>query len=423
MENSFLLKFLELGLFDIGEQDERLDQLQSAIENVKSDLTQHQAKLPQYILVALDKDISPDEPVLLEVEKQVTQHWKTLRQRHKNRPVVLLRGVILNALFELGNATPQFSRIIYLVGSNFYLFASLGKEKELVFDQLQSFGEKAESEAVSNWALKEGQAIQGMPNLKIAGVAGKKTKPDISYNTLKASLKKAADRSPQGHMPSQQNHLPHWAEHFSEEATTGISAVMDEVLNNIQDSLPISHIQESINKFFTKFNSSLNQALQNSLGSLMAVERRSKLLWWKETLYSQSQRKSYRDITKTELLPVVMAYDLLEQLPDITPVSVDYLLRDMFFLLLAKKDKKTTFSDYFKGMQEHQEMLKQYFDESPNPSGRISITDFIALLMHERVKVDDFKERTGIDLQESIKPSDLSVVILHDLLCKRLISN
>lgn len=418
MENSFLLKFLELGLFDIGEQDDRLDQLQSAIEKVKSDLTQHQAKIPQYILVALDKDISPDEPVLLEVEKQVTQHWKTLRQRHKDRPVALLRGVILNALFELGNENPQFARIIYLIGSNFYPFASLGKEKELVFDQLQSFNEKAESEAVSNWALKEDLPSLRVSSLEIVLEEDDEVEYDIDSEPLKASLNKAASN---GHNPYQ--HQAQWAQLFSEGAAKGISTAIGEMLSKVQSSLPILDIETSINNFFADFSSSLNQTLQTSLSSLMVVERRSKLLWWKETLYSQSQRKSYRDITKVELLPIIMTYDLLEQLPNITPVSVDYLLRDMFFLLLAKKDKKTTFSDYFKTMQEHQDTLTQYFQDTPNPSGRISITDFVGLLVHERVKMEDFNERTGIGLGATIKPSDLSVVLLHDFLCQRLINN
>jgi len=423
MKNSFLLKFLELGLFDIGDNDERLDHLKSAIENIKTDLTQNQVKFPQYILVALDKDISPDEPVLIEVETIVTQYWRALRSRYKDRPIVLLRGVILNALFELGNESPQFARIIYLVGSNFYPFASLGKEKDIVLEELQSFGEIAEEYAIKEWAL-----VENITELKLRDLEIKKIEKDHSsivpdYNKLKESLRKAANSSPNGHGPHHQNYLDSWSKHFSEEASKGLSQALSDSFHSILSSFPTMEIENSINVFFRDFNRSLQQVLNTSINSLIAVERRNKLLWWKETLYSKSQKKSYREIQKAEFLPTIIAYDLFEQLPNITPVSVDYLLRDVFFLLLAKKDKKIAFVEYFKVIQERRDIFIQYFQDAPTSLGRVSITDFVGLLVFEKVKVENFKERTGIDLQSTIKPSDLSVVLLHDLLCKRLIAS
>jgi hypothetical protein len=167
----------------------------------------------------------------------------------------------------------------------------------------------------------------------------------------------------------------------------------------------------------------LDANLKTSFSSLTAVERRSKLLWWKETLYSPSQKRSYRGLDKI-LLPILMSEDLNFQVPEITPISVDYLLRDTLFLLNDKKDDSITFTSYLSEIvkEGNKTILKPYFENADEADGRISITNFISLLVNDRISVSSFKERTGIDANEQITFGELSVVVLHDLLTQRLIT-
>lgn len=76
MENRFFQKFLETGLFDIGDQDERLGHLEKSIEDLQKSLREDYSKLPRYTLVGLDPNISDKEPVLAETEAIVTEHWQ-----------------------------------------------------------------------------------------------------------------------------------------------------------------------------------------------------------------------------------------------------------------------------------------------------------------------------------------------------------
>ena len=178
----------------------------------------------------------------------------------------------------------------------------------------------------------------------------------------------------------------------------------------------------TINKFFSEFKKSLDQVLKSSFVSIQAVERRSKLLWRKETLYSSSLKDSYRSVDEV-IQPIIMAYDLYQQLSAIVPVSVDFLLRDTLLLLNNKAGSKIKFSELLKELSTdtNKAILKEYFEDFDVISERMPITDFIALLVHEKVEPSSLKQYTGIEDKEQVSLTDISVFILHDLMAEYLI--
>ncbi|MDX1905451.1 MAG: GTPase-associated system all-helical protein GASH [Bacteroidia bacterium] len=419
MENKFLQDFLKTGLFDIGDSDERLKWLQESIADLKKKFEEDNSLLHKFTLVALDPNISDNEPVMIETERIITNHWRALRGKYTEMPRNIIRGVILNALYSVGTANPYAARIIYLTALNFYPFSKLNSEKKLVYEMLNALGEIAEQDAVEEWSLIEEEPSIKLSTLKISDL--KFGEAQIPLDELKAKLKTAAKRDPQGHDPY--NHPEQWSTHFSNNAGDAIGRVMSDAFATFSKSLSSTTLETPINKFFSEFKKALDANLKASFSSLTAVERRSKLLWWKETLYSPSQKRSYRGLDKY-LLPVLMGVDLNNQIPEITPVSVDYLLRDTLFLLINKQDTPVNFSDYLTQIQTEKLklILKPYFTTLNEIEGRISVTDFISLLLNGRVSINDFKLRTGIDETESITLTDLSVVVLHDLLIQRLIA-
>jgi hypothetical protein len=419
MENTFFQKFLETGLFDIGDQDERLEHLEKSISDLQKILEKNLLKLPKYTLVALDSDISDKEPVLKEVEDVVTEYWKTLRIKHKEMPRQILRGVILNALHELGKRDAKIARIIYLTGSNYFPYAKLGKEKEIVESLLSELAELAEENAVKEWSF-----IEEEPSLKLSALKLKEFKfasVNLNETKLKAAMLKSVQNSPSNHGP-QHGGASTWGEHFATTSTTGISTAFQTAMELFNESLSPDSIENPINKFFAVFKKSLDENLKASFSSMVAVERRSKLLWWKETLYSQSQKKSYRELDK-KLLPVIMSTDLYNQLPEITPVSVDFLLKDTFYLLLEKEGEEyINFENYLKSIKDDKPSLLAYLDNIKESEGRISLTDFIGLFINDKVTIKDFQNKTGLDLKGKITFSALAVSILHDLMAQYLIS-
>jgi len=114
----------------------------------------------------------------------------------------------------------------------------------------------------------------------------------IDKATLREKLF-SATKHPQNHNPYQ--HIDSWGANFADNASEGIESAVSKGFEQLQNSLTPDSISEPINKFFSKFRDDLNEVLESSHASVRAVERRSKLLWWKQTLYSPSLKNSYRD--------------------------------------------------------------------------------------------------------------------------------
>ncbi|MBN8568068.1 MAG: hypothetical protein J0M18_00435 [Ignavibacteria bacterium] len=420
MDDKFLQDFLKTGLFDIGDSDERLKWLQESIADLKKKFEENNSLLHKYTLVALDPNISDSEPVLIETEKIITNHWKAIRGKYTEMPRNIIRGVILNALNSIGTADPYAARIIYLTALNFYPYAKLNSEKQLVHEMLITLGENAEEDAVSEWSLIEEEPALKLGTLKVSDF--KFGSIELDKEQLKTGMLIAIQNDPTGHGTGHGGNSQ-WGKHFAEKSSDAISQSFTAALNEFNKSLSPTAIETPINKFFTEFKKTLDANLKTSFSSLTAVERRSKLLWWKETLYSPSQKRSYRGLEKN-LLPALMGFDLNNQVPKITPISVDYLLRDTLYLLIDKQDTPVKFSDYLIQISTEniKSILKPLFNKLNENEGRISVTDFISLLLNGRVNIKDFKLRTGIDEAETITLTDLSVVVLHDSLIQRLIA-
>lgn len=420
MNDNFLQATLKSGLFDIGDSDERLKWLQQSVTALVKYLKKSYSHLPKYSLVALDPNISDKEPILKEVEEIVTKYWKALRGKYPDMPRNIHRGVILNALMELGSEDPVAARIIYLESSNFFPFAKLGKEKEILDTLLTELGEIAETHAVQEWSLIEEEPKLKFGSLKINDL--KFGKVELDKKDLQEKLFAALANSPQGHGP-QHGGQSSWGQSFSNKSSVAIAESLNSALSELNKSLSPATLEDPINKFFTSFKKSLDENLKSSFASIVAIERRSKLLWWKETLYSPSLKKSYREVS-IPVLPILMGSDLNEQVAEITPISVDYLLRDTLLMLNEKKGEKIKFKDFFNSLSKDstKSELTNLLTETNESDGRISITDFIILFLNDKAKLKDFTERTGIKQDDEVSIEDLSVIIFHDLLTKRLIS-
>ncbi len=284
---------------------------------------------------------------------------------------------------------------------------------------LKRLGEIAEANAVEEWSLIEEEPQLKLGSLKIGSLKFNAVTLDAKQFEAKFALALGSD--PSGYGPEHGLHQTNYKKHFITKTTEAVADSFNSAFQEFNKSASSADIEAPINKFFAEFKKSLDANLKASFSSLTAVERRSKLLWWKETLYSPSQKKSYRGLDK-HLLPILMGFDLNNHVPEVTPISVDYLLRDTLFLLIDKQDTPLKFSDYLTEISKSdlKSIIKSCFSNTTETQGRISVTDFIALLVNDRVNIKDFKARTGIGESEEITLVDLSVIVLHDLLTERL---
>jgi len=413
MKNELLQPLLKAGLLNIGDSDERLDNIEKSISDVENLLKENLGLIPSYTLVALDPNIGADEPVLIEVEAIIAEHWKALRAKFTETPVQIIRAVIINALYNIGKEDTRIARIVYLKAINLYPFVKLKKEKDVIEQLITEFGDISEENASEEWQLESEAPELKISPLKIDNLSFEEV--EIDNDELKDGLKIAANKTQEGYNAYQHTEL--WSTHFSEKAADSISNTVNAAFSEFSSSVSADSIEKPINTFFTAFKSSLNQILEASFNSMQAVERRSKLLWWKETLYSSSLKNSYRSVNEIQQA-VIMSKDLYEQLPSVVPASVDYLLRDTLLLLNSKAGKKAKFSEHLAEIAkgENQEILKNHLTKVQHQDKRISVTDFITLLVYGEAVPSSFKHYTGIDDTNQVSLLDISVMILHDLM-------
>ncbi|KAA6332117.1 hypothetical protein EZS27_019336 [termite gut metagenome] len=420
MDKSILQSLLDAQIFTLPDNDERLTQLETSATQLAEKLQENVSDIPFYTLVALDPNITGTEPVIVEVENIIRENWTTIRSNRPDSPISIIRSVILSALNTIGSDNTDCAQIIYLTATNFHPYAALGNEKEIVEKILLNIGEFAEQNANTEWALGSEIPELKLPSLKITfpkigtiSVNQAEIEKSFTISTIKQSNYGGAEHSTTNAAFTK----------LKTEVPSAIASSIDTAFKSFSGNFDFKDFDSSINKFFSDFKKSLDKELKVTFTAMQAVERRSRLLWWKESLYSQHFKKSYRETGK-ELRPVVMAFDLFGQLPNITPVSVDYLLRDTHFQLNDKTHDAVKFSDLLSAIEKssNKTSLNGCFNgqEIENKDRRITITDFIYLLVEGEVKSKDLLKHTGIDPKKTVTPCDLSVMVLHDLLSNRI---
>src|SRR5690606_29184891 len=89
---------------------------------------------------------------------------------------------------------------------------------------------------------------------------------------------------------------------------------------------------------------------------------RTSLIWWKESLYSQSASSSYRKMP-IDIAAAVMAFDLFNQVPTRSPASVSAFLSESISLLTNdENENEVGLADRIKEVQQspYADSLRKY---------------------------------------------------------------
>jgi hypothetical protein len=419
--NLVFSEYLRTGLFDIGDADARMEQLTKAVDELAGKLKDNLAAIRCYTLVALDANIPLTNSLLVETNEILKTYWKGLEGKYPEPPRNILRGVMLSALYQLGKKWLSPCRIIYYTISGLSQFIQFGREKPVIDLILNEFRTYVENSATTEWALGENPVVPTLAAFKFAGF--ELAEVEIDSTTLEASLLKAAGATTQSYSPS--NGYQYWTTHFASTASAGITTAIQTSVQELAGALSTETLETSINTFFKGVSEALNTAFKSSFQSLAAVERRSTLLWWKETLYSTTLQKSYREIYQISpvLLPVVMAIDLAKLLPAGFPASVDYLLLDTYRAVVGTIPKKQTLVELLSpfGEPAQQQVLKPHLPLLSECAGRTTLTAFLAQVVHDQRVPKKLADYTGLRPKELASPDQLALLVLHDLLIERLV--
>lgn len=393
--NNFLDEFLKQQLLDIGDEDARFQNLQSAAQSVANQLTLDASQLARYVRVGLDKDISPDEPVFVEIEEAITEHWKLIRNKHKERPVSIVRAVLWEAVRGAVEGN-NHAAIVALTAKAESAYANMGPEAKACEHFLRGVVERVERLAEAEWT--------GRPEL--APSSSSNAANHVNADLLQQKLLAACGPSgPDGQIEGANPHWPSandaWTLEFSKRAAKGIADIVGRHTKSAQARLEI-------------IASELATEIQNAR---LSVSRKTDLLWWSQSRYCITLGSAFSDIA-APALPFFLAVDFQSLAPGLCPQSADHFLSHVT-QTTAAKTKKITVRKMIDTLvkDEFADAVRTVVKDVPVYPGRCGLLSAIQRSVDDKASIKSIDDQTLIGSQE-VPTGDLAKHVFWELKSK-----
>lgn len=419
--STILQEFINSHLTEVKPNDEEFNKLKEAATSLSKSEFRKKENVIKYTLAAFDPDIPASEPVLLKAKEHVEKQSPTVLTQSGDLPRTTLRAVILEALYTRALNDLDYARIVWHTANKIIGFYSLGNEEEVLYGLLDEIGEKVEQEALKEWSLVDNNSLEEAEqfNIQAQKLEGLQTELESFKESFKNSIQNSAWGGENPYRPHGQDQ--NWMNHFSQHGGQSILKIVNKAveLNNKN----LNNFKQKFNEYLVNLKPYLEKAGQEAAKGVKSVNNRSQLLLWKEALYSPGLKKSYREVS-SELLPLIMAYDLYTMITQIYPVSIDYFLKETIKRILPK-DGEISFDKFLKELNrvDNKPFVADFIPKAFLPKGRISLLMYISSMLNGDINgAKTFKSRLGIDNKNEIHLSELAVWLFHDLQALRLAS-
>jgi hypothetical protein len=321
MGTSLLQEFLSSRLLDIGAEDSRLEKLENTCgELAKSYATNPQSALPP-LLAAWDPSAGEDAS-LLQIGSVLQNHWPTYRGAFKGEPLTLYRAVVLESVLRAMESQGVLAVAVSLIADNILPQLKIGQEAGMLEILV------GRADAIVAERLKQAWPDQvGATNLAPLAVPPMNSLKKIDENAWFAQVAAASGQNTNRQGVALTNPNPYWTnqpQHWSHE----FADRMAPILADVHDKAAANSLKVAGTAF-----KSLADAVTAKLTEFLAAEQArsnqreatSRLLWWRQSLYSETGETPYRKLPAA-LVAWHMALDMSDLLPEVYPRAVESLL-------------------------------------------------------------------------------------------------
>jgi hypothetical protein len=209
---------------------------------------------------------------------------------------------------------------------------------------------------------------------------------------------------------------------MAEHSAMGITEVVNSALSEQTKSLSSisTSIQKGLEAYFAQLQPFFEDLNSSFASNITANNKRSELLWWKESLYSRSLNASYRSLNPMNAA-VCMVLDLVEEVGAISPESVDYLLRETLKDVHGEQaEEERLLTDWLMDSSSlHGDIQSALKEHAAGGDERKPFLNAWANVVQSGDATDFFTE-TGIDKTAKLTASDLAVWLFHGLQAQKL---
>ncbi|TYA74935.1 GTPase-associated system all-helical protein GASH [Seonamhaeicola marinus] len=395
--------------------------LKKAITEVVKRLEKKKQRIIPFTLVAIDPLISEEDPIVIEVEKIIIGKWSAFKNSvtaTNDKSITYIRAVILQALSQIAKKDENSAAIIWLSARNAIKFYKLSNQENNVLSEfLLDFGNNLEISAQKAWSSNIDVKL---PEFSVPEIEIKTT--TISKKYITERLKAAAGHSTLDENESAikyenanrywANSNQNWTHDFGKIAGEALTLAINKALSTqnqaIKDSSGfVNKNMESLVPYIESIGNEISSGID-------ASNLRSKLLWWKESLFSNSLKVSYREIDPITSA-VTMAIDLAEMVSPIYPLSLDYFLKETLKGLYPDEvDKEVDLSKFVEGSKKISNDCAELLTTKKSDIDERKLL-FVALANNLSNDSYDVYSETGLSKDNKVTLGDLSVWLLHDL--------
>jgi len=368
VSTEILMKFLKLGLIDLQGSDEKLDKLETTSISLAKILELSPSKALAYTLIALDPKAPENDPVVQETISILEENWTTYFNTFASTPIQVVRALLLQALVISAEENKQVAIAFVSITRNVLPHIEIGNEIDMWHKLVARFESELNIAAEKEWATPENIYIKTFSYSPPKQIKISAADVILNRDALQIGIEKAA--GPQNKKNETTNGNPHWpnspthwVNEFSPLMVSAISDVVDSAL--AQAKIEPIDLSKPLKDLSIAVGTHLDIALEAVSRATAGLQRRSNLIWWKESLYSQSTFCSYRKMPVT-VASTVMAFDLFKMIPLHSPASVSaFLFESISLITNSQKEKSMGLGQRIKDVKqsEYVEPLRKYINQ------------------------------------------------------------
>lgn len=345
MSTEVLMQFLDIGLIDLQSSDEKLEKLEKTSSALSDILEESPSKALSYIYIACNARISESDCVVQEAIAVLKDNWPTYSNAFKGKPITVVRALLLQALANKLEDDMHIAIAFNSIARNIIPYTNVGKEGDIWRSSIYENDVRLNLQAEKEWSAPEKITIEPFSYQPPKSIEIFSKEVELDREKLLLGVEKAV-----GTQKAKQNgadtnkYWPHqhpseWTSAFASLFTTTIADVVDEALEESKIEEPID-LSAPLRKLSEAIENHINTTVNQISISTRGLQKRTSLLWWKESLYSPSAHCSYREIPLF-ISGTVMAYDIFNQVPTLSPASVTAFLRETVLAIENAKKPQT----------------------------------------------------------------------------------
>lgn len=422
-----LIRFLSAGLLDVNGDDAKLEKLQTTAADLSEVLKTTPSKSASFALIAFDPTSPATDPVIQEAVEALQNRWATYINTFADTPVTVIRALLLEALSKAASEDDHIGIAFVSYARNALPFMEAGNESKIWGDVVVNIERQVNALAEAEWATPESINVPDMDYEAPAAIEIESSTSIINRDELAAQIYAACGpQTPQGQATSGNNVWPNSGQQWANQFSARMIDIIGDALENMQESYQITPVDLSapLKELANAVSTHVDVTLQAVSGATAGLQRRSGLIWWKETLYSPSVQSSYRDMSPS-IAAALMAFDLHQQVPIFSPASVAaFLYEAVLSLPNIETREMMSIRVLLEEAQQAEELVPLRNASTqlvPEPTGRGPILGILGHGFGRSLNDEQFRNLVGIPAESTLSVPQWATWIFRELQAARAI--